>query len=390
MAYGQLLATKYTKALYRFNSGALTTDSSGNGHTLTAIGTPGETLGKFDGAVDLGGAEVGTDQVLGDNSIDWTFKTNYWYAQAFTPTKANLLSVGVQLYKDNSPTGNLTIEIQTDNAGVPSGTVLATATLNVATLTTSSAAYKIAVPIALTVGTKYHCVLKGLAAWDDTNNVIWGAKPGSGYAQYNYGPGNFSLNGTDYQFSLTTYYGYSLPSSAYSATDHADFKPTGNFTIAYLIKSANLVANACIFQSYSQNTNMAGIRARVDSDGNNATFLIGKNTGITNSVDYRQITTTDITLDDGTGHFVVCPYDGNNLRIFVDGVQKAISGAWTSYPAYAATNYVRIGCGNRSGANEVFVAGALDELILEEGAWSAQYIRNLWNQMKGRYAPKMI
>lgn len=41
------------KALYEFDAGALTTDSSGNGHTLTAIGYPYEDTGLFNGCVVL-------------------------------------------------------------------------------------------------------------------------------------------------------------------------------------------------------------------------------------------------------------------------------------------------------------------------------------------------
>lgn len=44
------------KAYYRFESGALTTDSSGNSHTLTAIGSPTLGTGKYGGSVNLASA----------------------------------------------------------------------------------------------------------------------------------------------------------------------------------------------------------------------------------------------------------------------------------------------------------------------------------------------
>lgn len=46
------------KAYYRFESGALTTDSSGNGYTLTNNNTVGETTGKFGGAADFGSSNT--------------------------------------------------------------------------------------------------------------------------------------------------------------------------------------------------------------------------------------------------------------------------------------------------------------------------------------------
>lgn len=42
------------KAYYRFNTGALTTDSSGNGYTLTNTNTVAEGTGKFGGGADTG------------------------------------------------------------------------------------------------------------------------------------------------------------------------------------------------------------------------------------------------------------------------------------------------------------------------------------------------
>lgn len=46
------------KAYYRFESGALTTDSSGNGYTLTNNNTVGEGTGKFGGCSDFGSANT--------------------------------------------------------------------------------------------------------------------------------------------------------------------------------------------------------------------------------------------------------------------------------------------------------------------------------------------
>lgn len=49
-----LLTDANLKAYYKFNSGALTTDSGPNGLTLTAASSPIETAGKFGGGVDYG------------------------------------------------------------------------------------------------------------------------------------------------------------------------------------------------------------------------------------------------------------------------------------------------------------------------------------------------
>lgn len=53
-----LLNNANLKAYYRFESGALTTDSSGNSHTLTAISDPTEGTGVFGGGVDFDGNDA--------------------------------------------------------------------------------------------------------------------------------------------------------------------------------------------------------------------------------------------------------------------------------------------------------------------------------------------
>lgn len=81
---------------------------------------------------------------------------------------------------------------------------------------------------------------------------------------------------------------------AYSATDHADFKPTGNFTIGAWVKTSTSGATQYIFVSYSKNTNVAGIRVAVASTGI-ISCLSGKNTGATSNTDYKNCNgTTEI------------------------------------------------------------------------------------------------
>ena len=53
-------------------------------------------------------------------------------------------------------------------------------------------------------------------------------------------------------------FGYAVAldgNDAYSATDHADFKPTGNFTIGGWIKASS-AHSACVLQSFSQNNTL--------------------------------------------------------------------------------------------------------------------------------------
>ena len=99
--------------------------------------------------------------------------TSYWQAQQFIAQRNSIDTIGLKLRKVGSPTGNLTVAIETDTgANAPSGTVLATTTVNSATLDTKY--QEVSCSLAcnnLTVGQKYWITMKGQAAWDASNDV---------------------------------------------------------------------------------------------------------------------------------------------------------------------------------------------------------------------------
>ena len=173
-----------------------------------------------------------------------------------------------------------------------------------------------------------------------------------------------TLNGTD---------------QALAITDAAVFKPTGAFTIGGWVKPTADATLKVIFSSFSQNpTNMAGFNLYVntDSNGGKIGMDIGNNTGASA---FETLTgTSNLT---GAYHYVVVSSQGNNTKIFVDGVLE-VSG-YTRTPAFAASNYVRIGCTNSAGgANANWYKGQIDDLFFINGyavdaTWvAAQYALN--------------
>lgn len=156
---------------------------------------------------------------------------------------------------------------------------------------------------------------------------------------------------------------------AYSYTDHSDFKPTGNFTIGMWVKSTSTTTNGILFQSWSQNSNLAGIRLWLDYYEYNPSrlrFDIGRNTGTTENTDWKQMVVSN-QITDGNWNFVVATWDGSYLRIYINGSSVGTPVAWTYAPGYAATNYVRIGCNNNSGTDRDFFTGSLDDVFLLNG-----------------------
>ena len=167
-----------------------TFNASYNGATAAA---DGDTYVTFTENITFESAPVGTlvtnfpasvtDQVVQggtpgvDNSVEG--------AQSFLSdaTASTLQQVRVALRKTNSPTDNLIFEVQTDSAGVPSGTVVGTvATIAGTTLTTSEANYTYSCSIALSASTTYWIVARRSGARDTTNYYSWRKTTSDSYA----------------------------------------------------------------------------------------------------------------------------------------------------------------------------------------------------------------
>lgn len=80
-------------------------------------------------------------------------------AQQFTTSVAlTITDVTFTVLKSGAPADNLIIEIQSDSAGVPSGSVVGTATVAASTLTTSLLTYRVSLSASLSAATTYHLV----------------------------------------------------------------------------------------------------------------------------------------------------------------------------------------------------------------------------------------
>lgn len=134
-------------------------------------GTKGDAFSLWTPSTDDAEFEVTTSAVTTSDKL----------AQSFQISTASVVStVDVYLKKYGSPTGNMTLEIQTDNAGEPSGTAVTngtSATVAASTLTTSFAAtaFTFSGEPSLTGSTTYWLVLTTTDTQSNTNYVIWGA-----------------------------------------------------------------------------------------------------------------------------------------------------------------------------------------------------------------------
>lgn len=161
---------------------------------------------------------------------------------------------------------------------------------------------------------------------------------------------------------------------AYSAVDHADFKPTGAFSISLWLKGAS--DNSGVFQSYSRNTAFAGINIWRGSGGK-IQLEIGSNTGITENTHWKKLISNASNLGDNNWHHFVATWDTATMRLYIDGSLDN-SVACTLAPAYAATNHVRIGCTNTTGSNASFYTGSIDDLGLYHSVLDETTIKRIY------------
>lgn len=124
----------------------------------------------------------------------------------------NCSKVSLFLAKQGNPTDNITLRIETDNAGKPSGSLVdanATKTLEAADLASSKTWVDFEFPalIALTAETEYHLVLKRSGDRDESNFVKW---HWNSSGEYELGETEYKSNGSweqysDYDFCFKVY-----------------------------------------------------------------------------------------------------------------------------------------------------------------------------------------
>jgi len=157
---------------------------------------------------------------------------------------------------------------------------------------------------------------------------------------------------------------------AFSATDHADFKPTGAFTVGAWFKTTVAAAQNFSQSSAYTSSKLSGWWLVITAAGL-VEFGSAKNTGQSYPTDYGQSSSGVTAYKDGLWHWAVGVYDGAHLNLYVDAVLCSDIQAWTSAPVYQATNYVRVGNGSDTGDSYNFFNGNLDEVFVINGtAWN--------------------
>lgn len=343
-------------------------DESPNGYDLLNIGSPQYASGKFNNGVNLSGIVL--DKALGAVSSTVAFATYYWRSQSFIPTTNYLSFIGIQLKKVGSPTGNLTIELYADDgAGNPTGSVLATNTIDSATLGTSYAEIIRVMDCPLTIGNVYHIVLKGQSAWDGSNDVNMGYLGGTFTNNYNhYGVGDLSgSQGATVQYSLNTYYSDALYITDASAPN---LEISGSQSWFAWIKFDSIDTNgARILSKY-----VSGGYKMLDIASNATKYLRWQLNGLTPNND-----SWSVSLLANTFYHVGFVYDAsaNTVNLYVNGIlvkSTSVSGTPTDTNANFYIGAAQV----FSTTSKRFWDGIIDDVALFNRVLTATEIFDLY------------
>lgn len=409
------------KALYEFESGALTTDSSGQGKTLTNNNTATETTGKYGGGV----AFNGTDQSL-TIAEDFNIGATNWSISVWAkPSSSSQIggvvaignggSNGFSIYQGNG-SGSAGNKIDGHLHGVvwlPSGVDWTGTDFNHVVMTRDTTTTRIYVngvhrnSTTATPGAPndvFEIGKMASAEWagsidevaifssalsaDQIKELYEGRFIGESYPQAGL-VGGWHLNGGSTDFSgnnnhgtdtAITYSqangkfgqgaGFNGSTSYIQPSTSPDF--SGNFTIACWIKPTSLGDNA-IFGRWTAGCYFLW---RIDV-GSNTMGLYSYNTWNTNGKHYIGAN----AVQANKWNFVVGVYDNTadtlTIHLAYDNVYKIETATKTVAGAGAEADSTVKYIGTRGGGSDFF-AGAIDELLVWTRCLTAQEIRRMY------------
>jgi hypothetical protein len=151
--------------------------------------------------------------------------------------------------------------------------------------------------------------------------------------------------------------------------DHADFRPTSNFSVGIWCKTTT-TSNSGLFVAHYRDGSgqQAGWKLWIAANGK-ALGIMGA-TGARDGDEYNNakmpIVTSANAINDGLLHLMIMTYDGSSQKIYIDD-KAVVSNATSISVGYGATNPVRIGSDYYDGNPINSFAGSLDDAFFFNG-----------------------
>lgn len=212
--------------------------------------------------------------------------------------------------------------------------------------------------------TKYLVHLDGNTT-DSSDSGITGAVSGASTSNFGRFTGCYSFDGTDDEITLT------------DSSNSLDI--TGSISIGCWINTSD--TDGIILANYKVALNptrewgylfhVSGSKIRFNRFA--GTSSIGNIVGATN-------------VNDSAWHFVCGVYDGTNQKVYLDGVEDGTVATNTD-SGFTTGMGRRIGAKYRDdlAASDTFYSGSIDELIVENIAWTASQIRDYYQSTNGAH-----
>lgn len=195
-------------------------------------------------------------------------------------------------------------------------------------------------------------------------------------------------NGTDSNITYGLAYGkfgqgagFNGSSSKITIANHESLRPASAFTISAWIYKTNKTSYGIVFNSGYDNSaspyQFGGIRLYVSNSGDlvgqigayGTTFTIGNSGGYINATTWYHIAFT---------------WTGTQAYLYLNGSQL-FNNANSTAPSYQASNAVLIGVRQAGTSNDLWFGGSIDEVIVENVAWSAEKVKKYYTYSRGRF-----
>jgi len=370
-----------------------------------------------------------------DTGGNWDYEIygSEWKGQTFTTSSAyTLTSVSLSLARSGTP-GTLTVSIFATSGGEPTGSVLTSNTYDGNSLSDSVYTWIDIqlTPYSLSSGVQYAIVVKATSG-DSSNFVywlaesgmpsyaggsqVWSSNSGSSWTtqgnndQYfrTYGVQNITFgeylgagsgttklllhlngsstdssgngnNGTDTNVTYSLANGkfgqgasFNGSSSSIVKKDTASLKITTNITISAWINPSSAPTSSCVAGKFLDSTHKSYWLA---FNGGKAGMYISTNGSNQTGEALSQ------TLSNGVWYNVIGTYDGTNTKIYVNG--SLANSIGQTGGIYDSTGSFAVGKLGSLSSN--YFPGKIDEVIVENRAWTASEIKKYYTYSKGRF-----
>lgn len=315
----------------------------------------------------------------GEEHLRSSASLNVKIAQSFNPKVTGYFdSVILNAYKNNSPTGNVWVTIETDNAGAPSGVAVATSEQIDVSLVSTSVSYldlvfRFSTAFQLTGGTTYWIVVQGDYSVSSTVGLRFQRSSG--------GAGNYT-GGAAYTYNGTSW----------SAISTDDFKFRMNRIVGNLIDSHFLEAGTNDYQEFYSNNNRSRFAQNIKFTSNKAVkgavcwlTMTASPTGTLNIKIYdNNAGVPGSVLATGTA------YNRNIGQKTSSGITRANGGLW--YVEFASPltlsanteywiSFEASAGGDGSNYNTIFVTSGNGYA----STYDAKYYNGSWNSVAANY-----